>query len=1391
MKKILGLDLGTTSIGWALVHESDHEESEILKVGVRIIPLSTDEQNDFNKGKSISINSDRTLKRGARRNLQRYKLRRNELIEVLGTNDILNNQLPIAENGKFSTHSLWELRSNAATEKISLNDFARVLLAINKKRGYKSNRKAKDEGDGQAIDGMDLAKKLYLENLTPGQLMLQRLKDNIKGTPDFYQSDLQNEFNRIWEKQIEFYPEGLSQELKRKIETSLKDPVWKICQEPWGTTGIKRTEKKQVQTLENYQWRTDGLTKKITLEQLVIVLQEIRGKIKGSSGYLGAISDRSKELYFNKITVGQYLYNQIKETPHNRLKGQVFYRQDYLDEFEQIWNTQAQYHKQLTQTLKEDIRDVIIFFQRKLKSQKGLISVCELEGFEKQLIKNGKPVYLDDGKPKMKWIGPKVCPKSSPLFQEFKIWQKLNDLAFKNIQTKELILIRDFDPDLDFRNNLFDELNIKGDLTDRKILSLANLKANDGWEVNLKNGLDGNKTNESLYKAYQRIIEFSGHDVVLAKLPALEAKDAVSSVFQNLGIDSSILDFDAELDKKDFEKQSSYQFWHLLYSYEGDDSKTGNEKLLELLKQKFGFEKEYAKLLVNVVFKDDYGSLSSKAMRKIITPLKAGHDYTDACVSSGYNHSHSLTNQENENRKLEDALDLLPKNSLRNPVVEKILNQLVNVINAIIKEHGKPDEIRIELARELKKSANERSEMTNNINKATIYHDKIRTELEKINPFNQGVRITRNDIIKYKLWKELESSGYKTIYTQTYVPLEKLFSKEFDIEHIIPKAKLFDDSFSNKTLSARWFNEKKGNKTGVDAVEEILGTEAKETYLSQLETLLKGKHIKKAKYNKLKMTEKEIPDGFIDRDLRNSQYIAKKAMAMLHRICRDVNATSGSITNRLRQDWQLVDVMKELNWEKYEKLGLVANELNKHGNKIKVIKDWSKRNDHRHHIMDAITVAFTKHEHVQYFNFLNARQDETNKQHYKIKGIQDKETRVIETSGKRIMKPPMPLTKFRQEAKIHLEKTLVSFKAKNKVVTRNKNKTKGSEVPQKTFTPRGQLHKETLYGMKQHYVTKEEKVNASFVAEKIKLVANQKQRLALLERLAEFENDPKKAFTGKNTLIKNPIYIDTLLDLKVPEKVKLVWKENYFTIRKSVSPDLKVEKVIDIAARKALQKRLKDYEGDRKKAFVNLDENPIWLNEEKGIQIKRVTITGVSNVESLHFKKDHLGNAILDEDGNQIPVDYVSTGNNHHVAIYKDADGNLQEKVVSFFEAVTCKNRDLHVIDKSYNSGLGWQFLFTMKQNEMFVFPNELLGFNPLEIDLENEGNYAKISPNLFRVQKISTKNYFFRHHLETDVSEKKELKMIAYKRLGLLGIQGIVKIRINHLGQIVKVGEY
>ena len=1432
MKRILGLDLGTSSMGWALVNEAEKNEetSSIVQLGVRVNPLTVDEMQNFEKGKSITTNADRTLKRSMRRNLQRYKLRRDALIELLKKVGFITDETTLSEQGNRTTFETYRLRAKAVEEEISLEELARVLLMINKKRGYKSSRKAKGEEDGILIDGMEVAKKLYDEDLTPGQFCLQLLESGKKALPDFYRSDLQEEFDRIWDFQKQFNPKSFCDAAKEEVKGKNKSQTWAILakyftctkevnvwnenetktenqEKEYRLVGLKRTVKGKELKKENYRWRVQALTEQLGLEEIAVVLQEINGQISMSSGYLGAISDRSKILYFNHQTVGQFQMAELDKNPNKSLRNMVFYRQDYLDEFNVIWEKQAEFHRELTSELKKDIRDIIIFYQRRLKSQKGLISFCEFE--------NREIIIEKDGKKQTKVVGCRVIPRSHPLFQEFKIWQTLNNIEISVGERKKKRKKTNVSPGLlddavdtlategrrflyqEEKKILAKELSVKENIKKADVLKLLFENPQD-LDMNFKQ-IDGNRTGFVLFSAYSNMIEKYGYEPVDFKKSADEIVAQLKIVFTDLEWNTDLLFIDLNKEDKELEKQPYFRLWHLLYSFEEDNTPTGNGKLIEKIMQLCRVEKEYAKELANVSFQNDYGSLSAKAIKRILPHLKEGNQYDLACEYAGYRYSKSsLTKDEIENKVLKDRLEILPKNSLRNPVVEKILNQMVNVINAVIDVYGRPDEIRVELARELKKSAKEREELTKAIAKNTREHDEIRKLLQS--EFGM-INVSRNDIIRYKLYEELKDNGYKTLYSNQYIPKEKLFSKEIDIEHIIPQARLFDDSLSNKTLEYKAINIEKGNKTAYDFVKEKYGEERLLQYLNRCESLLKDK---KAKLRKLKMTQDDIPDGFIDRDLRNTQYITKKALSMLNDICQRVVATTGSITDKLREDWQLVDVMKELNLPKYETLGLVEVYEDKDGRKIKRIKDWTKRNDHRHHAMDALTVAFTKDVFIQYFNNKNAAWESGCKEHSNIIGIKK---RYFE-SGKAM--PPMPLGQLRAEAKCHLENLLVSIKAKNKVVTTNVNciKKKSGVYKKQQQTPRGQLHLETIYGSHKQYVTKIEKVNASFDTSKIAIVSKLNYRNALLRRLEAFSNDPKKAFTGKNTLEKNPIYLDRAQTIRVPDKVQTVELETVYTIRKPVDPDLNVDKVVDAKIRSILEQRLKEYGGDAKKAFVNLDENPIWLNKEKGISIKRVSIRGINNAQSLHVKKDKNGDPILYENGKQIPVDFVNTGNNHHVAIYRkpildkkgqvmfDEDGNLMyeldEVVVSFFEAVTRANLGLPIINKDYRRSEGWQFLFSMKQNEYFVFPNEKTGFNPKEIDLLDPDNYAVISPNLFRVQKIGSNDYTFRHHLETTIQNSmNDLKFITWIRCGKNGIDDIAKVRINHIGQIVSVGEY
>lgn len=285
MKNILGLDLGTSSIGWALVNEAenDKEQSSIIQLGVRVNPLTVDEQTNFERGKSITTNADRKLKRSMRRNLQRYKQRRDNLIECLKEKGFITKTTLLNEQGNYTTFQTYRLRAKAVTEEISLEELVRVLLMINKKRGYKSIRKGKSSDEGQLVDGMSVAKRLYDEGLTPGQFGLSLLKKSKKYIPDFYRSDLNEELERIWEVQRKFYPDILTDEFKTQLLEKSKVQTRNIF---LGKYKIYTADNKgKDKRLQAYQWRADALTKQLTIEEVAFVISELKGAIYNSSGY--------------------------------------------------------------------------------------------------------------------------------------------------------------------------------------------------------------------------------------------------------------------------------------------------------------------------------------------------------------------------------------------------------------------------------------------------------------------------------------------------------------------------------------------------------------------------------------------------------------------------------------------------------------------------------------------------------------------------------------------------------------------------------------------------------------------------------------------------------------------------------------------------------------------------------------------------------------------------------------------------------------------------------------------------------------------------------------------------------------------------------------------------
>lgn len=1226
MKKILGLDLGVGSIGWAFIKENDTPTAEILGMGVRVIPLSIDDKSEFSSGNKISKNQQRTQKRTQRKGYDRYQLRRTNLKQVLSANGMLPERRLI----ELPSVQLFELRAKAVREKISLVELGRICLHLNQKRGYKSSR-----------------------------------------------SDA-------------------------------------------------NLEKKDTE-------------------------------------YVAVVKGRHAMLKEAGQTIGQHFFQALSANRFCQVKNQVFPREAYIEEFEAIFETQQKFHPELTPALINKLKNEIIYYQRKLKSQKGLVSVCEFEG-QWQTTKENKEIFA----------GPRVAPKSSPLFQVCKIWESINNITLKSKKGEK------FDIPVEKKQELFHYLDNHKSISQAELFKILGLKKDDGWYGNkqISKGIQGNIVKTA-------IVEALG---IYANAGALLKFDLETAAFDEevhlASRKSGEVSFSTV--KKQitpgYEYEPLYQLWHIIYSLQ-DSTECENA-----LVKRFDLPPDIAQKLAGIDFaKFSFGNKSARAIRKILPYLADGFVYSDACTLAGYNHSNSLTSEENIKRQLLNSLPLLPKNSLRQPVVEKILNQLINLVNALVDKYGKPDEIRIELARELKQSREERNETYLRINKQERENKGIIERIES--EYRQlGVRATRNNIIKWRLFTEISEGDPKTNATCIYCGklfglADALRGANVDVEHIIPKSLLFDDSMANKTLSHQSCNQAKGNLTAYDYM-KTMGDAAFNAYLERVGDLFSRKIIGKAKRDKLLMNGSEIPQNFIARQLRETQYISRKSIELLKQVCHNVFATSGSVTEYLRRVWGWDDVLMNLQLPQYRQLGQTEwKEWETHNgqkHKKEVITGWKKRNDHRHHAIDALVVACTKQGYIQRINTLSGE------------GTRDLMKAEIDQSGnkfdprKSLIENYFFNLKPFQTAAIEeiAAQIFISLKPGKKAAATGKRKVKINQKKQVVQTgiiiPRGALSEESVYG-KIKAIEKDKPVKYLF--EHPDLIFKTRIKELVTKRLEENENDSKKAISS---LKKNPLYVDA--DQTIPLTHGTCFKDEYvikYPVQQIKAGDVKY--IIDPHVRKVVAARLEAFGNKEKEAFKDLENNPIWFNEEKRIPVKTVRCyTGLNAVEPV--KRDEQGNVI----------GYVKPGNNHHIAIYTGDDGSIHEHLCSFWHAVERKRNEFPaVIDhprvvwdkilsgakeypESFKEKLpndNWTIKLILMQNEYFI-----LGLSDEDFQKAmDDKDYKTLGGFLYRVQKIASSDYWFRRHNETEIIDTEDAKA-AKRFVRIQSIKALLKLNLRNV---------
>ena len=568
-------------------------------------------------------------------------------------------------------------------------------------------------------------------------------------------------------------------------------------------------------------------------------------------------------------------------------------------------------------------------------------------------------------------------------------------------------------------------------------------------------------------------------------------------------------------------------------------------------------------------------------------------------------------------------------------------------------------------------------------------------------------------------------------------------------------------------------------------------------YVERVNKLFADKIISKTKRDKLLMSEDKIPSDFIDRQLRESQYIAKKAREILQTICYNVWSTTGTITAELRHLWGWDDVIMNLQMPKYKDLGLteIVEWVSEHGKRIhskEVITDWTKRDDHRHHAVDALTIACTKQIFIQRFNTLSASKTREDMQWEIEKRSKQYKEKLSLLEKYIISQCPIAISDVEKA----VAEVLVSFKSGKKVAVIGKRKVgkRGNkQVVQKGIVvPRGALSEASVYG-KIRMIEKNKSVKYLF--ENSSLIFKPYIKKLVEQRLAKFEGDSKKALAS---LKEEPIYLDA-------ERSKILeygtcFKEEV-VIKYSVDTNFnKTDDVIDGKTKEILQNRLNKFGGKPKEAFKDVKRGEKTLkwyeDEELEYPIHSVRCsTGL--VAVVPIRKD--------ENGNEIG--FVKPGNNHHVAIYVDKEGNRLETVCTFWHAVERKKYGFPTIIKNTNEvwdkvtsmkddtypqsfldqlpSYNLELELSMQQNEMFIL--EMEG-DDIKIAIESR-DYRTISEHLYRVQKLGSNDYTFRHHLETNLINSDISKMskryFRVQSLKTLFSLKPFKVKIDYLGNI------
>lgn len=714
--------------------------------------------------------------------------------------------------------------------------------------------------------------------------------------------------------------------------------------------------------------------------------------------------------------------------PHMRKRGIHASREAVEDEFARLWAAQAAFHPELTETLKAHVAD-IVFAQKPVFWRKSTLGQCRL------------------------MPGEELCPKGSWLSQQRRMLEKLNNLEIASGNRRPL--------DDDERAAILAKLQTQASMSwggVRKALGpLFAARGEKGLESRVRFNLE------------------LGGDAKLIGNP-LEAK--LADIFGD--------DWPAHSQRQAIRDALHGRLWSADYGEVGSQRvvirrKAERDSLRSAAARSFiadfGVSEEQAATLRDVKLPTGWEPFSTKALEALLPKLEEGARFGALTISPEHAQWREATFP-NRDQPTGEILDRLPSPScrkidgrenfagqaeqrrlatLRNPTVARTQNELRKVVNNLLSVFGKPDLIRIELARDVGLSKREREEKQAGIRK----NEKRRAEARKDLEAKGILEPSGRDIEKWVLWKEGQE---RCPYTGDQIGFDGLFrSGEFDVEHIWPRGRSLDDSQRNKTLCRKDVNIDKGNRTPYEFFRSRPDEwEAIKLRLDGMTATKGGSGLPRGKVKRF--LAEAMPDDFAARQLVDTGYAARQAVALLKRLWPDigpeapvtVQPVNGKVTAQLRKFWGLNNILSD-NGEK-------------------------SRADHRHHAIDALVVTCAHPGMTQRLSRYWQKRDDG-----------------------RAEKPelPAPWSSIRADAAQAVDAIVVSHRVRKKVS--------------------GPLHKETTYGDTGEEVTTSNGTYRLFVTTKrleslskgeLGDIRDRHVRDVVQQWVGGHGGDPKKAFAS-------------------------------------------------------------------------------------------------------------------------------------------------------------------------------------------------------------------------------------------------------------------------------------